>query len=386
MATTAGEFFVELGIKGSDKTIGALTDTRKGMGDLASTSLEARAAMVAAAYAFEQMMSASAHYGTAVQNSSLLLGVGTKELQKYHYAAQMAGASVEEMNGSFKRLSDIATNIHLNKGVPEGLKMINNLLGPNAIDIKRIDDLPYMLQKLQEVAANTKLPAGLRRRFLEEMLGSDNMVAAVIKQSFGAQVLNNAPFYSTSQLSQLDKARSAWTKIANQVTRAFGLFNARHGASMATEIGQVVTATSKLAEALDGLAERLQVFKGFAIVMNGLAGSMQIVANLASDKKETREAERNEIGNFFSDLGLMADKFFGENPYVVAGLASSAQGGLPNIGGGLAGGNTTTDNRQFNFNGVKYDEAKRFESFLQRVHDSKPGKAVRGSIAQSHSG
>lgn len=321
---SVGDLFVDLGVKGSDKTLGALTETKKGMGELASTSLEARAAMVAAAYAFERLMSSSSNYGTSLKNSNLLLGTSTKDLQKYQYAARVAGASVEELNGSFKRLSDIANNIHLGKGAPESLKSINMLLGKDAIDARRIDDLPYMVQKLQQVATNTKLPPGLRRHFLEDMLGSDNMVAAVVKQGFSSQILNAAPVYSPGQIAQLDKARSTWEKIAIQVERIIGNFNSRHGVQLADEIGGIVTSLGKFAEAADALAERLKVFEGFAIVMSGLAGSMQIIANLSSPKKETREAERHEIGSFFSDLKLMMSK------YVVDSLNKAAlpQGAL----------------------------------------------------------
>src|SRR5882672_10104653 len=116
---SVGDLYVNLGIKGSDKTVGQIEDTKKGMGELKSMSLEAKAAILAVAYGFEQMMSQSSRFGTHLSNLSTYLGLPPKILQQYIWAGKQTGIAKEQIEGTFKSLESIMANLRMNKGVPE---------------------------------------------------------------------------------------------------------------------------------------------------------------------------------------------------------------------------------------------------------------------------
>src|SRR5581483_1123829 len=102
MSTKVGDLFVELGIRGSEKTISAFTNVKQEMGGLASMSLEVKAAIVGALYALEQLVAHSNALGTNLATTSTVLGVSAKTLQQYGYAALQVGSNLEEVEGSFK--------------------------------------------------------------------------------------------------------------------------------------------------------------------------------------------------------------------------------------------------------------------------------------------
>src|ERR1700744_4238817 len=102
-----GSLFLNLGIKGSEKTVGALTDVKKGLGELGSMSLEAKAGIVAAMYALEQLFATSGKAGTDLTNFNAITGESVKTLQQYQYAARQVGVSNQEVEGSFKTLQSV---------------------------------------------------------------------------------------------------------------------------------------------------------------------------------------------------------------------------------------------------------------------------------------
>ena len=56
MGLTVAEMFVNLGIKGSEKTVDAVNSVDKGISNIRSTSLEAKAAIVAMFYAIGRVV------------------------------------------------------------------------------------------------------------------------------------------------------------------------------------------------------------------------------------------------------------------------------------------------------------------------------------------
>jgi len=60
MSTQISELFVAIGVKGSEKTLSALANTRMSISSIASTSLEAKAAILGMAYALERLTTSAA--------------------------------------------------------------------------------------------------------------------------------------------------------------------------------------------------------------------------------------------------------------------------------------------------------------------------------------
>ena len=96
----AGEFFINLGIKGADKTLGELTNTQKGMEGLGASSLEAKAAVVALFYAMKQLVGLSANTGFSLHSFEAFTGIDHKVLERYQYAARKVGDTNESVTSS----------------------------------------------------------------------------------------------------------------------------------------------------------------------------------------------------------------------------------------------------------------------------------------------
>ena len=278
MGIKVGELFVNLGIKGSEKTIGAITQTTKGMGGLASVSLEAKAAILAAMYGLERMMSSSASLGTHLVNLSTLLGGPgiMKALQQYDYAAQQVGVSNQAVEGSFKSLQSVMTNIDLNKGAPEWAAVVGGKVG---IDFNRKNDLPYMMQKLQQFAQLKNVSEAWKRQMLASFGLSDDVISAMEQNAFRPEMLARAPIYGDTEAKTLQHIKAIWANLEQKIEMGFGRFNTKHGAQLAKDIDHIVTSFLNLASAMDSLATKVHLFQGIANLTQKAAGATELSAS-----------------------------------------------------------------------------------------------------------
>jgi hypothetical protein len=274
-----GELFVSLGIKGNDKTLSALGSVTKGMGDAKSMSIEAKAAIVAAVYGFERMMSASGHAGTNLTNFSAITGLSAKELQKWQWAAMQAGENAEDFTGSLTGVQQAVNNMLLNKSAPEYIGMITRHV--KDFDPTRLRDTFYLMTKLQEAAQN--MPADLGTTMLKSFGLSDAAIAAMRRNAFTPEQFAKAPTYSEGEIKQLDRANIAWANLGNKVEMAFGHFNSKHGVELVGDITKITESVVKLAEALTKLAEVTGIFSKLAYATNIAAKGIGAVAG---DKKD----------------------------------------------------------------------------------------------------
>lgn len=267
-----GSLFINLGIKGSEKTLEQVSNVKKGIGDVASTSLEAKAALVGAMYALEQLFATSGRAGTDLTNFNAVTGESVKTLQQYQYAARQVGVSNESVASTFKTLQDQMTNAaFLGKGGPAGMAHVAQVLHENfsQIDVQKFAKSPeLLLQKLQQYAAK-ETNIGLRNATLKSFGLGDEMIAALTRQAFRPEVLKKAPTYSDSEVKQLDKANIAWSNLGNKIQMAVGHFNAMHGEALVRDISMIVTQVLKLTEAFIKLAEKIHLFQGIGKVFEG---------------------------------------------------------------------------------------------------------------------
>ena len=273
--------FVSLGIKGNDKTVAALQETEKGLKDVASLSLEAKAAIVGAAYALERLFQSSGHKGTELNNFNTLLGQGTQTLQQYQYALRQVGVSNEETEATFKNLSSTATKARFNLGArPTGLAQVAKYTG-GAItnqDLARYEAHPEeFLKRIQEYAKKEK-DIGLRNEVLRSFGLSDASIAGTIKADFSKRGLNKAPVYSENEIASLNKANIAWINLGNHIEMAIGHLNAAHGGELVRDFTLITDSLIKLSAAFLKIGESTHAFKGISIVVSELAREINDVA------------------------------------------------------------------------------------------------------------
>lgn len=300
------ELFINLGVKGTDKTLGGIQSVQKGLKDTASTSLEAKAALVGAMYALERLFSASGKVGTDLTNFNATVGTSAKTLQQYQYAARQVGVSNEEVTGTFRSLQKSMTDTLLNGQAPKGMARLAQVLGDvKKEDIEEWSRKPELLfQKLQEYA-NKERSLPLRNEVLRSFGLGDNMIAGMARNGFRPDVMQRAPTYSDKEVASLDRANVAWSNLGNKIEMAFGHLNAAHGGQLVNDISKITDKVILLSEAFLKLAEKAELFKwlgktfeGWQLIFEGLTKAVDFLNATkvpGSDEKDKRsEKEKAE--------------------------------------------------------------------------------------------
>lgn len=303
--------FINLGIKGDSKTVGALNSVQKGMKETASLSLEAKAAIIGAMYALERLFATSGKQGTDLTNFNALLGMSTQTLQKYQYAARQVGISNDEVSGTFKKLSDISTNILLGKGAPEGMARIAQVTRMQVGELQQILSQASKgnaepLFKVLDQYSKAEKDIGLRNKNLKDFV-SDNMISGMARNAFRPEILAKAPTYSDDEIAKLDKANIAWSNIGTKIEMAVGHFNAAHGGDLVKDFSELTDKVIKLAEALEHLAEKAKIFdllnKVFGATTSAVEGTADLVEGVNNLKPKTEKQKQDEKKDYGTRAG-----------------------------------------------------------------------------------
>jgi hypothetical protein len=307
-----GELFVNLGIKGSEKTLGALSETAKKMGELGSTALTTKVAIVGAMYALEHFMKQSAEMGMGLSNFNALTGLSTKQLQQWQYAARQAGIGNEEFTGSLKAVQSSMANMLLGKGAPEGFAIVANKVG---LDPKKLRDTFYVMEQLQKFSKS--VPPDIANTVMKSFGLSEGTIAAMRKQVFTPDMFKKAPVISEGDINQLSKVEVAWRNINQKIEMAMGHFTAKHGLQLTKDIGELIPKVLKLADSFMNLADKLKIFtvigkifEGWGLLFSEIGGVVEKIGGIAgnllsgNEKKQKGAVEdiQQAIGPGFEGL------------------------------------------------------------------------------------
>lgn len=305
MGLSVGELFINLGIKGSEKTIGAIGDAQKGMKGLGSVSLEAKAAIVGVFYAFERLLSASSQYGTRLENFGALTGLSAAKLQEWEYAARQVGVGADEMAGSIKGVQSAMSKMIMGEGAPKGLGLIAN--ATRSFDVNRVRDTFYVLNQLQEAAK--KLPKDLGNEALKSFGLSENTIAAMRRNAFRPDVMKRAPVYSERETAALDHANALWANLGNSIERAFGKFNVQHGGQLVQDLTKMSDALITLAGSLVKVAEQFKAFELATKFVTELAGALNDISKWQAGKRSFWGEDLDEKGKVKGDRSVTGATF-----------------------------------------------------------------------------
>lgn len=306
------ELFVNLGIKGSEKTIGALGGVKKGLGEVSAMSLEAKAGILAAMYGLERMMAASGAAGTGLTNFAALTGLSSQTLQRWQYAARQAGVSGEELTGSLKAVQNSMTNMLLGKGAPEGLGIVAKAVG---FDASKARDSFYVMEQLQKAAQ--ALPKDVGNNVLKSFGLSEGTIAAMRRNAFNPKAFAKADIYSAKEQGSLDKSNIAWSNLGDKIEKAIGHFNAAHGTALVKDISKIADEIFKLIGAFEKFAEKIklfdvidQIFKGWGMIFDGLnSGIDKLTGYFGNAGKENGLTDKK--GNLKKDPVSMLSDWIG---------------------------------------------------------------------------
>lgn len=313
-----GELFVSLGVKGSDKTVQAFTQVQSGLGKMQSMSLETKAALIGAFYAFQQLVSASNQLGTNLKNTSSLLGIDVKTLQEYGFAAQMVGSNLQEMEGALKGIQSQFAKLRLNEGAPKWLGEIARVTGKN-IDASQIENFKKnpqdFIQLLQRYAGLEKDEAK-RNEVLSQFVGSDSLKSGLVQGIFNKKTFQEADkfIYSKSQIDALDSIRREWTKLGIEIERSIGGFNAKYGKQLIGDIREITHSVLQLIEAFLSLDKSMHVLQAIDLIFKGwteIFGSLKTLVDAFSGDKSAGERVKSALSPILGSRGPEPSEYGG---------------------------------------------------------------------------
>lgn len=257
-----------------------MSDVKKGLGEVKSMSIEAKAAILGTIYALERMMSASAQRGTDLTNFAQSIGMSSQMLERYQYAASRVGATNEEVAGTFKSLQDNITKTLRGEGSPSGLGRINSVVGglSTRSDLEKMVQHPeLLLQKLQDYAQKQKNLVWRNADLNSMGVTGQNMVTALVEGKFNAKTLAQAPVNSDRENKSLRNAQVGLRDFNDHIERSFQRLTAAYGPKMIADLTKLSDAFFKLAEALAKFSNEQGAMKLFSTAIDGLARLFQLL-------------------------------------------------------------------------------------------------------------
>ena len=284
-----GELFLNLGIKGTDKTVSSLATVSKGMGDVKSMSLEAKAGILAALYGFEQMIAASAKGGMALQQFGNATGLSTIYLQNLQNAARQVGIATETTTSTVVGLRKAMADMILGGGAPKFIGMFKNF--GIAFDPTKIRDTYYMIQKMTELARAA--PPDI---MLSLMPGFEGFFSQL--KNFKGNLFNNKAgvVESPDMIKKNAAADVAGLNLADKTKHIFDYFTSQHGKDILDDITKIADQFMRMSEAITKIGEKMGVFSLLGGLLHAVAGAAGIVTgevDVFSGKKLTEEDYKN---------------------------------------------------------------------------------------------
>lgn len=345
-----GELFVNLGIKGDAKSSNALGRVQGGLDEVKSAGLGAKAAIAAAVFGLERLMSSSTASGTNLLNFASITGLSAKRLQEWQWAALQAGVDAQELQSGVEGVQKTMTNMALGKGAPEGLGLVADMVG---FDQERAQDTFYVLEQLQKFAQAAR--ADVANTVLSGFGLSSNVIAAMRRNAFNPEIFRQAPVYSDQQISNLNKADAAWRGLGKKIQMAMGEFSADEGLVLIGHISKITDEVLKMTKAFMDLSKQLKVFEligqafeGWGIIFKGIADGTKVVSEgLEKDSNTFRDMAAWMVG---MDAGVYGKLFGGQ-----AGVKEIAKPNVSSSGGPLTTNNQSTVNQTLNFSSSQSD-------------------------------
>lgn len=336
------ELFVNLGVKGDAQAAKALKETKTSIDQIGSSAVASKAALLAVVYGLDRMVAGAGERSMGLKQFAGATGLGAEMLQRWQVAAMNFGVSADEVESSIKGVQSAMTAMVVEGANPKAMRMFEELAG--GIDPKRLNDIPYILEKIQ--LAIKKAPPNMAR-FLAPSVGlSDNM------QQFmrGMDPASLAKIPRSMLLSDSEIARGArmeamWTKLGYSM-KLFGERTAiKYGPNAIqdmTRAFQVVVDASKGLSALTkefpkvaaaGVAAGLAIGAAWAPLTATIIG----ITTLLSEYQLKKEGKPNIFGEGKLYKELPSGLSFGDD---IMNFLSGSIDNPDSAAGMLFGGNS----------------------------------------------
>ena len=277
---SVGELFVSLGIKGGDKTLDTLGKTSDGMGKIRDLSFEAKAAIVAAAYALEKLFSASGQHALGLENLAAGLDTSKRVLQEYEYVARQAGSSNEELASTFDALSRMSENIQIDpNATPQGFAYMQGVLEKagkafpweGKYSVNAAGAHPEQWFQASQDYLKIEPDKQLGKKIVSGIIGnSPALFKALSEGKFVPEEFAKGHYLSDKEIGANDQNRQRIENMKDALGTAFEKLEAKFGPALLKQLDeilpkfiQLVTAFSKL------IADTPAVVKTLGMIFDG---------------------------------------------------------------------------------------------------------------------
>jgi hypothetical protein len=288
---TIADLAVNLGIKGSEKVGNSLTGVRKQMGQLTSTSLEAKAAIIGAMYALEKLTAQSGQMGTSLTQFTDLTGLSADKLQRWQYLALKSGESAQEMAGSIQAVQNAMTKMILGEGAPKGINALKNVVG---FDINKARDTFYVMDKLREYAQKTKNVPDVANEIMKSFGLSEKTIQALRTSKVNLANVPRSQMYNGRETEALNKANIAWAELGSKLEHGYGRLNAKFGPQMVHDVSVLADSVLRLADAFGQLVQQTELLKGLDTFAKWVTTDTKFAVDLV--KELTGKGDKKKAG------------------------------------------------------------------------------------------
>lgn len=309
------ELFVDLGVKGGDQTQNTLKGVKGGMNQVKSSSIAAKAAIIAAIYGLQRLTTASMNAGVAQTQFSNLTGLSTKKLQQWQHANKMAGGSAEEVTGVVTSMQQAFAQLQLGEGpakylglFAEGLERVGESLDP-----EQMRDSFYTLEKFRAfVKGGGSGNVGIDNEIGASLGISQGIIAGSRGGLFDDSILNRARIVSDRQAKEAMRIKAMWTDLGDTIEKEIGKLNTQFGGKLVKDLTDLVKQFAFLTAEIIKMSNEMGVFDRLSTAIQNLANLLDLVRGITQElnaagnpeveQRKSEESTMSQFGNGIKEI------------------------------------------------------------------------------------
>lgn len=305
---TVAELFVNIGLKGADKTTKGLSNIGKELKDVSNAGLATKAALLGVFVGLERLTGWASQIGMDMTKFTTVTGISAQELQKWTYAANRYDVSAEEMMTTIKGVSAAMADMRLGKGAPESLGILAKYVG---FDQKKADDTLYVISKIQEFIKSGAASPAIVNQLTKAFGISENVFQMLANMSLEKDKLSQSQFITDSEISRLTNVNKQWKDLWYTI-RTIGIkLVASEGAIAVNQLAKAFQFLGSTATAISRLLNEFKTLKTVLMVVGAaiaayfapITATIAGITLLLGEFQKKREGASNlidDVVNFFT--------------------------------------------------------------------------------------
>lgn len=295
-----GELFVNLGIKGTDSAVSALSGVRKKLNDVTSTSWQAKAGILGVMYGFAHLASGAAEVGASLTQFNNETDASIDKLQRWQNVLRQSGVTSEETESAIREVQKRMAGMVLRGDAPEALTAFTRVVG--GIPQDKINDPYYLFEKAREYAQRTKaggVDAGISNEILSSLIGNQRVIGALRTNHGDINKVDTRDIYTGKQVAAQNKVSVGMSNIENRFEHGMGRIVAKFGPKMIGDISHLADQIVKMSDAFASFAENVHLLEGFSYVLKGWTEIFATVADVMKELsgKTTKNSKNGIVPN-----------------------------------------------------------------------------------------